>query len=427
MTEDFLHYLWKNKLFDNQNLRTESGDEMQILKCGEHNYDAGPDFYNARIIVDNTTWAGNVELHINSSDWLKHKHQKDKSYDNVVLHVVYKHDVEIKNSVGGNIPVLELKNRIPVQLFRNFERLKNSEDWIPCANQIKYVDDFTVQLWLNRMIIERLESKVKIINEELKNLNNDWDECFYRIFSKNFGFKVNAMPFQWTAQSLPYLFIQRQQNSLTQIESLLYGQAGMLNNDFKDEYPNALKKEYHHLKNKYSLNAIEKSSWKFMRLRPLNFPTIRISQLANLFYRNQKFFSAIIACEQLSEVIELFDTKTSSYWDDHYNFDIESAHQLKNLGTGSIHNIIINTVVPFLFLYGKQKKDESFQSRSLQFLEELPAEKNAITRQWLELGIKNSNAYQSQALLQLKNAHCKQKNCLNCGVGNKLLQLSKAP
>ena len=288
MTEDFLHYLWKHKLFDNQNLRTESGDEIDILKPGEHNHNAGPDFSNARIIVDNMAWAGNVELHINSSDWYKHKHQNDKSYDNVVLHVVYKHDKEIKNSVGGYIPVLELRNRIPVHLFKNFERLKNSEDWIPCSNQIKYVDDFTVQLWLNRMIIERLENKVKIINEELSNLNNDWDECFYRILCKNFGFKVNAIPFQWLSQSLPYLFIQRQQNSLTQIESLLYGQSGMLNDDFHNEYTNTLKKEYRHLRNKYSLKPIEESSWKFMRLRPSNFPTIRISQLANLFYQNQK-------------------------------------------------------------------------------------------------------------------------------------------
>lgn len=427
MTEDFLHYLWKHKLFDNQNLRTESGEEIQILKSGEHNHNAGPDFSNARIIVDKTAWAGNIELHMNSSDWLKHKHQNDKSYDNVVLHVVYKHDEEITNSVGGNIPVLELKNRIPVHLFKNFEQLKNSEDWIPCANQIKYVDDFTVQLWLNRMIIERLEKKVKIIDAELSKLNNDWDECFYRFLSKNFGFKVNGMPFQWLAQSLPYLYIQRQQNSLTQIESLLYGQAGMLSDEFKDEYPNTLKKEYQHLKNKYSLNAIEPSSWKYLRLRPSNFPSIRISQMANLFFQNQKFFSSILACEKLTEIKELFEAKAFSYWDDHYKFDVESAHQIKNLGKTSIQNIIINTVVPFLFLYGKKKKEESFQIRALEFLEALPAEKNSITRNWIALGIESSNAYQSQALLQLKNEHCNQKNCLNCSIGNKLLQLSKTP
>ncbi|NNC86269.1 MAG: DUF2851 family protein [Bacteroidia bacterium] len=427
MTEDFLHYLWKHRLFDNQNLTTKTGEKIQVIKCGEHNHNAGPDFSNARIMVENTAWAGNVELHIHSSDWQKHQHQKDKSYDNVVLHVVYEHDKEIKNSVGGYIPVLELKNRIPVNLYKNYERLKQSEDWIPCAKQINFVDDFSVQLWLNRMIIERLESKVSLIDQELTKLNNDWDECFYRFLSKNFGFKVNAMPFQWLAQSLPYIYIQRQQSSLTQIESLLYGQAGMLEKEYADEYPNALKKEYIHLKNKFSLKSIEGSAWKYLRLRPYNFPTIRISQLANLFYQNQKFFSAILDCEKLTEVKELFETKTSIYWDTHYKFDSESANREKNLGKSSIHNIIINTVVPFLFLYSKKKKDDAFQNRALQFLEDLPSENNKITRQWMALGLENKNAHQSQALLQLKNEHCSQKNCLNCGVGNKLLQLSKTP
>lgn len=427
MKEDFLHYLWKHKLFDNQNLTTESGESIQILKSGEHNQDAGPDFSNARIMVEKTAWAGNVEIHIQSSDWNKHKHHSDKSYDNVILHVVYDHDKDIKNSMGGYIPVLKLKNRIPLHLLNNYQKLNSSNDWIPCANQIKNVDEFTVQLWLNRMIIERLESKVIAIEQELTLLKNNWDECFYRILCRNFGFKVNAMPFQWMAQSLPYLYIQRQQNSLLQIESLLFGQAGMLENSFKDEYPLILKKEYQHLKNKYSLNPIEPSSWKFLRLRPLNFPTIRISQIANLFFRNKKFFSAILDCEKLSEVRDLFETESSSYWNDHYKFDVQSKFKKKKLGISSINNLVINTVIPFLFLYGKLKKEESFQNRALQFLETLPSEKNLITRQWEALGIENSNAFQSQALLQLKNMHCKQKKCLNCGIGNKLLQLSITP
>ncbi len=429
MTEEFLWHIWKFRLFNNNNLQTTSGEEIKILKVGEHNSDSGPDFFNARIKIGNTTWAGNVEIHTNASDWHKHKHTTDKAYDNIILHVVHEADVKIHRRNGEEIPTLELKNRIPQNVYGKYFQFKSSKDWIPCEKQISSVDKFTLNNWLDRLLVERLERKSKAITDSLKQNKNNWEETFYQMLARNFGQKINSEPFELLAKTLPVSVLAKHKNNLLQIESLLFGTAGMLEKDFKDDYPNELKKEFKFLKSKFKLKPIDSSLWKFMRLHPPNFPTIRISQFANLIYKSSHLFSKITEANSVKDTIKLLGTETSEYWQTHYRFDTSSPALLlkdkgakkKRLGSDSINTIIINTIVPFLFVYGKEKGEEKFCDRALAFLEKLEAENNSIILKWESIGVLSKTSYETQALLQLKNEYCSKKRCLECSIGARLL------
>lgn len=425
MSEDFLHYLWKFKLFNGE-LKTTGGEPVQILKCGEHNTDSGPDFFNAKIKIGSTTWAGNTEIHLNASDWNNHGHQRDAAYKNIILHVVYEADAEIFDLNGNAIPVVELKNKFNAALWDQYERFLKSKDWIPCAKVIHSANDFIINNWLDRMLIERLEQKTILIDDLLKQNKNNWEETFYQCLARNFGFKLNALPFELLAKSLLLKYLGKHKNNLLQIESMLLGQAGLLEVKFKDAYPNDLKKEYDFLKNKFNLIPIEKHVWKFARTRPVNFPTIRISQFAMLIHQSSHLLSVILETKKAKSIFKLFDIETSDYWKTHYRFDKQGKKSDKRLGASSVENIMINTVVPFLFFYAKQKNLNNIQMRALDILEQLPAENNAIIRQWKQLNIKVASSYQSQALIQLKNNYCNQKKCLNCGIGIKLLNSTSA-
>jgi hypothetical protein len=422
MTEELLHHLWKFRLFDQFELKTTSNESIDILKTGEHNQDAGPDFFNSKIKIADTVWAGNVEVHTLASDWKKHAHQYDRSYDNIILHVVYQADQQVYRSSGEPIPTLEIKTRIAPSYYRNYLRFKSSNDWIPCEKQVHTVPAIVLNASMDRLLVERLEEKSTLIRNML-NLNKmNWEETFYQVLARNFGFKTNALPFELLAKSISLLVLGRHKSSLLQIEALLFGQAGFLEQHFEDRYPQQLQNEYVFLKQKFRLAPIDNHLWKFLRLRPVNFPTIRIAQFAALVNGSIHLFSKIMETEKLNELKELLNIDVSAYWRSHYLFDKRSADRRKKLGEESIQNLIINTIIPFLFVYGKAKADETYVERALQFMEELEGESNSIITKWRSLNMPVEKAYATQALLQLKNKYCDHKKCLQCSIGNYLLK-----
>ncbi len=422
MKEDLLHYVWRFQRFDLHDLQTTEGESIQVQQTGDHNHNAGPDFLNARIKIGTTIWAGNVEMHLKSSDWTKHQHQKDLAYDNVILHVVLEEDENIQRQNGTRIPCLVLKKRIPNKLSKVYQKLLHNEFWIPCQHHFYAVGNMTKVLWLDRLLVERLESKIIFIENLLKENTNNWETTFYQILARNFGVKINATPFERLAKSLPLQILGKHKSNLFQVEALLFGQSGLLQNDFEDDYPKRLQKEFHFLQKKYQLTPLEKSNWKFLRMRPANFPTIRIAQFAQLIFQSVHLFSKVLAVRNVKEIENMFELKLSNYWQTHYVFDKVSVKRNKSLGKNAIHLFVINTIAPFLFLYGKSRDDDEYKDLAFRLLEELKPESNSIITKWKELGMEPDSAYQTQALLQLKNEYCDRKRCLECAVGNGILK-----
>ncbi|CAN5346404.1 DUF2851 family protein [soil metagenome] len=422
MKEEFIHYIWKTRQFNPDELKTEDGKSIEIIYPGEHNHSSGPDFFNAQIIVDNMDWAGNVEIHTKASDWLKHKHQFDNAYHNVILHVVYEADVEIRNHRNEIIPTLVLAHRIDDQLYRKFLNLRNSRTKIPCANQIKHVPEILKTAWLSRLLVERLERKVGEISNDLNRANMDWEGIFFRHLAGQFGMKENAEPFQWMMTSIPGKIIHRQFDEIQLTEALLFGQSGLLPEESSDAYTSILKREYAHLKLKYNLQAIPPHWWKFMRMRPNNFPTIRISQFACLIHRRPQLFRLCMEISTLSEMTKLFEVSASDYWTNHFRFGMESKGDEKAMGRQTINSILINTILPFRFLYGKWKGDEQLSASAIALLEKLPAENNKLIREWKKISLFSHTAAESQGAIELSKRYCDKKNCLNCEIGNYILE-----
>jgi len=420
MNEFFLQFLWKHRLFYTNQLNTTTGQKVELISAGFLNRDAGPDFFNARLKIGDTIWAGNVEIHLRASDWNKHNHQADPAYDNVILHVVLDADSVVLNSKGQEVECACLS--YPSALERNYQLLLKSSSWIPCADSIQLVPSVTLQLWYNALLVERLEQKTNEIVSRLEQNKNDWNETFYQFLARNFGFKTNALPFELLAKAVPLNILAKHKNNLFQLEALLFGTAGLLNEELiGDDYFLALRKEFSFLYKKYKLNPVEGHLWKFLRLRPVNFPTVRIAQFAQLIQQSSALFSHLIEKKRVSEVKALLQLEPSQYWQTHYRFNKPSAKQVKGLGDSSFHNLVINTVVPFLFVYGDYHKKQELKDLALSFLETIPAEKNSITANWQKLGVSSSSAFDSQALIQLKNSYCNAKKCLNCPVGMKLI------
>ena len=420
--EEFLQYIWENKLFHTENLHTTANEKTEIISVGQRNSDSGPDFFNAKIKIGDTIWAGNVEIHKKSSDWKMHNHHKDKAYDNVVLHVVETADQAVYRTNGELIPTLLL--RYPEHLRTNYQQLLDAKTWIPCEPQFHKINPVELQLGFNRLMIERLENKTADILHHLEQNNNNWNETFYQLLARMFGFKVNAVPFELLAKSLPLSILAKHKSNLFQLEALLFGNSGLLNEQLLgDNYFLELRKEYSFLFKKYRLTPIESHLWKFLRLRPVNFPTLRISQLAALIHKADGLFSKITEIENINELKKLFKVKTSDYWTAHYNFNKPSKITAqKELGETAAITVIINVVVPFLFVYGEKQNKIQLKNRALDFLEQLPPEKNSIVTKWENLGIRPRSAFESQALLQLKNLYCEKKKCLNCQIGVKLIK-----
>ena len=415
MREEFLYYIWENRLIG-KNLQTAEGEPIEVLATGFRNTNSGPDFMEARIRIGNKLWAGHVEIHVKSSDWNRHGHQADKAYQNVILHVVYENDSKV-----NEIPTLELKGHFDESLFSQYEQLLSSRSWIPCGKSISQAPVFTRLSWLDRMAVERLEAKSETVAKLLEANQYDWEDAFYRLLMRYFGLKVNNEPFEYLASILPFKTLLKHADNLLQVEAMLFGCAGFLEKNFFDEYPLLLKREFKVLRAKFNLSVMPEERWKFMRMRPGNFPTIRLAQMAQLIHKNGCLFSKTREAKDTAEVKHLFDVKSSAYWETHWRFDIASAPKPKHLGDTTDNILIINAVVPLLFSYGKLHKDESVCETALRFLEATPAEDNAIIRRYAQYGITAENAMQTQALLHLYNMYCKRKRCLECRIGNVLL------
>ncbi|MEP6927842.1 MAG: DUF2851 family protein [Ginsengibacter sp.] len=423
MQEDLLQYIWQFQYFNTSGLLTSSGETIQIIYPGSHNNNQGPDFTDAKIKINQTIWAGNVELHINSSDWNLHNHSSDSNFNNIILHVVWNHDNTIKDINGNDLPTFELKSRVSKLLLDRYRELMAASYFIPCESQVRQVNELTLTNWKQRLIAERLIAKSGSILSILNETNFHWEETFWWLIAANFGLKVNSDFFQSIAKTLPVAILAKHKNRIQQIEALLFGQAGLLNSTFQDKYPLMLQKEYRFYQKKYKLKTLDGELF-FLRMRPANFPTIRLAQLSMLIHESEHLFSKIKDASSLKEIKQMLDVKANDYWHYHYIFDQESDYKEKTLGDQMINNIIINTIVPILFAYGIHHSEQVYKDKAIKWLDELSPEKNIITKGFENLNFSNKSALDSQALIQLKNEYCDNKLCLHCAIGNSLLKRS---
>jgi hypothetical protein len=419
MKEAFLQYVWKNGLFDHKNMRTETGEIIEILKIGTYNYDAGPDFINAQIKIGETLWVGNVEIHIRSSDWYRHKHNYDMAYNNVILHVVDVFDKPALDTRGEEL--ISYKLQYSDSLYNEYEYLLRNKQVSSCFSSIDKNDAFKIDFWLQRLLVERLQRKATDVLRLYELNNNSWEETIYQLIARYFGLNVNAEPFEQLARSLPLKVLAREADSPLHIEALLFGQAGLLNGPNPDTYQYTLMKEYDYLRKKHILEPINASMWKFMRTRPYNFPTVRIAQFANLIYKAKSLFSYIIEAENVVQIKTLFDTSASVYWDSHFCFNKKTKKKSNVMGQSTLDVVIINAVIPTIFAYGRYNNSDEIMDRAIDFLEHIKLERNYITNMWLQVGLKAKSAADSQALIQLKKEYCDKKKCLHCELGNKLM------
>ncbi len=417
MTERLLQYIWQFQYFNNRNLACSNGDTLQVIHSGTYNTNQGPDFLNAKIKTGNTTWAGNIELHINASDWFVHQHSEDKNYCNIILHVVWKNDVHKQLP----FPTLELQPLVSTLLLGKYEELMQSALFIPCQQHIKHVPAIVLNAWKERLLVERLQQKAIQMEAMLEKSNQHWEECFWWILAKNFGVKINAEAFEKIAQSIPLNILTRHKNQLQQLEALLMGQAGLLDKKFQESYPNMLRREYTFLQKKYGLKKAYAPLY-FLRMRPANFPTIRLAQLAALVQQSHHLFSTIKETDELAAIKKLLKVTANDYWHYHFMFDERTAFKQKTLGEEMVLNILINTVIPVLYAYGYMNSNELYKDKALRWMEDISAEKNSITKGFGELGVRSKSAFDSQALIQLKNQYCNYKLCLQCAVGNQVIK-----
>lgn len=425
MQEDFLYYLWKRQYFDKQALATSQGMPLSILRPGTHNEHAGPDFLEGKVTIDGVTWHGHIEMHLRASDWYTHQHQTDKAYENVVLHVVWEHDRDIQQPDGTILPTLELKDRVDAKLYRQYQRLVQNPIPIPCASQLPQVDTLVHASMLDKALFQRLTHKHNLVYQLLQRNNNDWETTAYQLLAHNFGFKVNSVTFLDLAQRLPLKILAKHTDNLVQLEALLLGHAGLLapEKTIPDDYLVTLQKEYDYLRHKYQLPStlLTAAQWKFFRLRPANFPTIRIAQFAQLIHQSSNLFALLVNTPTQS-LFQQLSIVQSRYWQQHYRWGKEAKASIPGLGKSSVDNILINTVVPLLVAYGKTKDEQDYTDRAVAILQYLPAEHNKITRYWESAGIKVKHAFDSQALIELFNNFCTPRKCLSCNIGASLLK-----
>ena len=426
-----MQFIWQFQYFNKNELCTQNGERLQVLVPGRYNFNQGPDFLDGRIIIDETTWAGTIELHVKTSDWSRHKHQDDKNYNNVVLHVVWEDDESSTRAAGssGNndrkpspdAPVLELQTRIPKILLQRYDDLLQSTSFIPCEKSIGQVKEITWNSWKESLLAARLMRKAVVVQNYLTQSNYHWEETFWWILAKNFGMKVNGEGFEAIARSLPLTILAKHKSQLLQLEALLLGQGGLLQQKFVDKYPKLLQREYTFLQRKYDLQPVP-IPLHSLRMRPVNFPAVRLAELAMLVHNSAHLFSQIKEAATPADIRRFFEVTANDYWHYHYHFDEASSFKPKKTGASMIDNIIINTVAPVLFAYGNYYGDNFYKVRAIDCLEEVAAEKNSITERFHSLGIENRNARDSQALIELRNEFCDKKRCLECSVGDAILK-----
>lgn len=420
--EQLLHYVWKHKIFPLKELKTTTGQQVEVIDTGLANTDAGPDFFNAKLKLDGVLWIGNIEIHERSSDWFKHGHHADAGYNSVILHIASEIDTEISRSNGERIPQIQLI--CPEAVRTNYKELLETDSYPPCYRIIPSLPPFTAHSWMTALQMERFEQKATLLNERLKRCQGNWEDAFFITLARNFGFGLNGDAFETWAHRLPFRAVDKHRNDLFQIEAIFFGQAGILEDSDGDGYYLRLKKEYTYLQHKFGLIPMDASLWRFLRLRPANFPHIRIAQLACLYHRAYGLLSRIMETETLQGVRDILKGGTSEYWLTHYTFGGSSPSRPKTPSNTSLDLLIINTVVTFLYAYGLHKGNRVLCARAGSFLEELKAENNYITRMWEQCGMKASNAADSQALIQLKKEYCDKKKCLYCRIGYEYLKRS---
>jgi len=420
MKEDFLHYLWKFRKFDQTNLQTSNNESITVIHPGQYLQLAGPDFFNAQITIGSQKWAGNIEIHIKSSDWYLHRHETDPAYENVILHVVWENDTDIFRRNNTTIPVLELHDYVSTETLNNYEALMLPKSWIYCEKQLTGVDTFVLKNWQENLFFERLQRKSQMILELLRVHENDWEAVLFCLIAKNFGLNTNGETFMKIARSIPFAVMRKENFETENIESLLFGQAGLLDVSKQDFYFKKLKKQFDYLSLKYQIDRIPIVPLQFFKHRPDNFPTIRLSQLANLYSKRQNLFSEIMECDTLRKVYKILNVPVSEYWQTHYQFDRESPKKTKTVSTAFADLLIINTITPIQFAYAKSRGIESTIAFDLLF--EIKPEKNAVIDKFAQFGIKPQNAFETQALIQLKSHYCDWGKCLDCAIGNTLLK-----
>jgi hypothetical protein len=420
--EDLLQFIWKNRLFKPIPMISTKGLEIQIVKPGVHNRDSGPDFFNAHIKVSGLELAGNIELHLKTSDWLKHRHQNDRNYDNIILHAVYEHDLELDQNTFNNVEVLELKPLIAQETLETYNTIYRTENKLPCSGLLSKVDDFKCNNWLERMRIERLEEKIKKTNLLLESSGGDYTQTFYTLFLRNYGFKVNSVPFELLAGQLPLALLLKHSDDLEQLEALLLGMAGMLDEQFSEQYLCRLQNEFTFLKKKYGLVPLKKELFKYSKLRPANFPNLRLMQFAALVHNKPELFSGPHLFKDFKQLKAALQTKLKSYWENHYTLGGDTHSKKMNLGADSIEILIINTFVPFLFFYAKQTSRIEFADASFELLKNCRFENNSKTRLFSERKSLFENAGQSQGIIHLYDHYCSKKLCLQCGIAASFLK-----
>ena len=415
MTEDLLHFIWKNKLFDSRNLRTASGELIRIKKVGRHNFDAGPDFLEAQLYIGEQLWVGHVEMHLKAKDWELHGHTGDPKYQNVILHVVLNNDYDIGR------PTIDLSPFISRSLLLQHRQMMETAAWIPCENNIESASLFYLEQMKDRLVISRLERKIEAIKSHLEDTQNDWSETFYRSLLSQIGTKVNRTGFDSLAKVLPYKLILKYGDHLEDLEALLFGCAGLLIQT-KDTYAAQLKERFTFLQKKHDLKIISAVYWNFATMRPANFPTIRLAQLASLFHQKRYDFSDVLKLDKKSLSQKLKNT-ASTYWDEHYHFGKKSEKSRpKKLGKMAIDLLFINHITPLLYAYGHYLGEFEWKDKAVDFLLDLKPESNSVMKKWTEKGLIIKTAFDSQALLELKTEYCDSKNCLNCSLGTALLR-----
>lgn len=428
--EQLLHYVWKHKMFPLRELKTTNGQAVEVIDPGLHNHNAGPDFFNAKVKIGGTLWVGNVEIHDKSSDWFVHGHDHDSHYNNVILHVATDIDCDVRTANGTTPPQLQLD--VPKAIADNYRELLSVDSYPPCYKIIPELDRLTVHSWLSALQAERLEQKTEAIAHRAKISGGSWEQAYFITLARNFGFGINGEAFEPWATSIPLNTIAHHRDDIFQIEALFMGQAGLLDIStvperyrdvaLEEGYFTRLRNEYLYLSHKFSLSPIDAGLWRFLRLRPQNFPHIRIAQLVNLYYNHKTSLSALTDCDTVKKAREMLSTCVSPYWETHYSFGNPGKRNAKRLSQSSVNLLLVNTVIPMLFAYGRHKGDERLCDRAFDFLDELKAENNHIVRMWQEVGLKVDNAGDSQALIQLKREYCDRKDCLRCRFGYKYLK-----
>ena len=421
MQEDFLHYIWQHKKMSVAQLKTTQHEALEIVSVGQHNTNSGPDFFNAQLKIADQLWAGNVEVHVKSSDWFVHNHETDQAYDNVILHVVWEHDTEIFRKNNSIVPTLELKEVVDKTVLLNYSKLLSAKDkWINCEADFAEVAPFVIESWLERLYIERLERKSETIEKLLQDSKNNWEAVLFKMLAKNFGLKVNGEAFFSMANAVDFQIIRKLQNNQTTLEALFFGLTGLLDQDIQEPYFLVLQKEYRYLKRKYNLHDTEVVPIQFFRLRPQNFPTIRLSQLATLYHLHSSLFSQIMEISSLKTIYKLFQVSTSVFWETHYSFGKVSKPSNKKITKAFVDLLIINTIIPLKFAYARhQGKDVN--DFLLELIQQIPSEKNSIVSAFNKIKKVSHTAMQSQALIQLKTTYCDKNQCLKCAVGNALI------